>query len=68
MLEIIYSMGRAHLMVNGIVVATEGDICRDPDIVNGYEDHYDMNGGEFMETNKWTAHGFKQVIERGKTE
>lgn len=30
MAEVILSMGRQHLAVNGIVVATEGDKCRDP--------------------------------------
>jgi len=30
--ETILSMGRHHLLVNGFVVATEGDMCRDPDL------------------------------------
>lgn len=28
--EVILSMGRQHLTVRGVVVATEGDQCRDP--------------------------------------
>lgn len=27
-------MGRAHLMLAGFCVASEGDICRDPDILD----------------------------------
>lgn len=30
--QIRLSCGRLHLFVNGFVVATEGDLCRDPDI------------------------------------
>ena len=30
--EVILRMGRQHLLIGGLVVATEGDLCRSPDL------------------------------------
>lgn len=30
--EVVLRMGRQHLVIRGLVVATEGDLCRSPDL------------------------------------
>ena len=48
-------MGRNHLLINGYVVATQGDPCRDPDL------RY-----RFL-SNTWTTEMIKHVARQGVT-
>lgn len=46
-LEIRLSCGRLHLFVNGFVVATEGDMCRDPDLCKVEGKYPDLEGDQW---------------------
>lgn len=53
-IKIISSMGRRHLLVNGFVVATEGAICRDQDLVDKFQyGQWTFEMMQYVQKNTW---------------